>query len=394
MRQIEFTLVYNRKKSLNKNGEALIQICCYRMGVRKYFSTGIYIKPEEWNERKQIVNHFREDYEELNELLEEKISELKTKIKLIKEKGETATLKKLKEVKDEKIYYSFYEFMEDQIEIRNLNEVTKKTQRRTLSVLKEFKKELTFKELDVVFLMNFQRFIEMKGLKTNSVYKYFKNIRTYVNLAIVMDLMDNNDYPFKKFKLKQVDGNRDFLTPEELKKLKNLEFSDDKVLDKVKDIFLFSCYTGLRFSDIIRIEKSFFIKINDVIWLDTDIEKSKINNDITTRKKIKLPLSKLFNGKALEIFEKYKNDKKFLFDDFTNAQINEHLKTINHKLNLDKVLTFHVARHTCATNLIYHGVPITTVQKILGHENVDVTQIYAKVLDVTILNDLDKIDFG
>lgn len=154
MRQIEFTLVYNRKKSLNKNGEALIQICCYRMGVRKYFSTGIYIKPEEWNERKQIVNHFREDYEELNELLEEKISELKTKIKLIKEKGETATLKKLKEVKDEKIYYSFYEFMEDQIEIRNLNEVTKKTQRRTLSVLKEFKKELTFKELDVVFLMN------------------------------------------------------------------------------------------------------------------------------------------------------------------------------------------------------------------------------------------------
>lgn len=394
MRQIEFTLVYNRKKSLNKNGEALIQICCYRMGVRKYFSTGIYIKPEEWNERKQIVNHFREDYEELNELLEEKISELKTKIKLIKEKGETATLKKLKEVKDEKIYYSFYEFMEDQIEIRNLNEVTKKTQRRTLSVLKEFKKELTFKELDVVFLMNFQRFIEMKGLKTNSVYKYFKNIRTYVNLAIVMDLMENNDYPFKKFKLKQVDGNRDFLTPEELKKLKNLEFSDDKVLDKVKDIFLFSCYTGLRFSDIIRIEKSFFIKINDVIWLDTDIKKSKINNDITTRKKIKLPLSKLFNGKALEIFEKYKNDKKFLFDDFTNAQINEHLKTINHKLNLDKVLTFHVARHTCATNLIYHGVPITTVQKILGHENVDVTQIYAKVLDVTILNDLDKIDFG
>ena len=394
MRQIEFTLVYNRKKSLNKNGEALIQICCYRMGVRKYFSTGIYIKPEEWNERKQIVNHFREDYEELNELLEEKISELKTKIKLIKEKGETATLKKLKEVKDEKIYYSFYEFMEDQIEIRNLNEVTKKTQRRTLSVLKEFKKELTFKELDVVFLMNFQRFIEMKGLKTNSVYKYFKNIRTYVNLAIVMDLMDNNDYPFKKFKLKQVDGNRDFLTPEELKKLKNLEFSDDKVLDKVKDIFLFSCYTGLRFSDIIRIEKSFFIKINDVIWLDTDIKKSKINNDITTRKKIKLPLSKLFNGKALEIFEKYKNDKKFLFDDFTNTQINEHLKTINHKLNLGKVLTFHVARHTCATNLIYHGVPITTVQKILGHEKVDVTQIYAKVLDVTILNDLDKIDFG
>ena len=83
-----------------------------------------------------------------------------------------------------------------------------------------------------------------------------------------------------------------------------------------------------------------------------------------------------------------------MFDDFTNSQINEHLKTINEKLKLDKVLTFHVARHTCATNLIYHGVPITTVQKILGHEKVEVTQLYAKVIDVTILKDLDKIDFG
>lgn len=394
MRQIEFTLVHNRKKLLNKNGEALIQVCCYRMGVRKYFSTGIYIKPEEWNDRKQIVNHYREDYEELNERLEQKLLDLKTKIKLIKEKGETATLRKLKEVKDEKIYTSFYDFMEDQIEKRNLNEVTKKTQRRTLSVLKEFKKELGFKDLDIVFLMNFQRFIEMKGLKTNSVYKYFKNIRTYVNLAIVMDLMDNNDYPFKKFKLKQVDGNRDFLTPDELKKFEKLDFSTDKTLEKVKDIFLFSCYTGLRFSDIIRLEKHFFISISEIIWLDTDLLKSQINNDITTRKNIKLPLSKLFKGKGVKIFEKYKNDKKYLFDDFTNNQINEHLRTINANLNLDKVLTFHVARHTCATNLIYHGVPITTVQKILGHEKVDVTQIYAKVLDVTILNDLDKIDFG
>ena len=73
--------------------------------------------------------------------------------------------KKRKEVKDEKIYTSFYDFMEDQIEKRNLNEATKKTQRRTLSVLKEFKKELLFKDIDVIFLMNFQRYIELKGLE-------------------------------------------------------------------------------------------------------------------------------------------------------------------------------------------------------------------------------------
>ena len=394
MRQIEFTLVYNRKKALNKNGEALIQVCCYRMGVRKYFSSGIYIKPDEWNERKQIVNHYRIDHEELNERLSDKILELKSKVKLIKEKGETPTLKKLKEVKDDKIYTSFYDFMGDQIEMRNLNEVTKKTQRRTLSVLKEFKKELTFKEIDVIFLMNFQRYLEMKGLKTNSVYKYFKNIRTYVNLAIVMDLMDNNDYPFKKFKLKQVNGNRDFLTPEELKKIEKFDLSKDNVLDKVKDIFLFSCYIGIRFSDIVRLTKENIFKMDKNEWLRYTPLKSKFNNDSATQKIINVPIDKLFNGKAFIIFNKYKEEKQYLFDDFTNSQINEHLKTINEKLKLDKVLTFHVARHTCATNLIYHGVPITTVQKILGHEKVEVTQLYAKVIDVTILKDLDKIDFG
>ncbi len=391
---MKISLVFNRIKRLNQNGKGLIQICCYLDGKRTYFSTGVHVKPDEWDQKYSIVNNKNGDYEELNEEIDRQISELKESIKFKKQKGESVTLKKLKEVKDEKIYTSFYDFMEDQIEKRNLNEATKKTQRRTLSVLKEFKKELLFKDIDVIFLMNFQRYIELKGLKTNSVYKYFKNIRTYVNLAIVMDFMENNDYPFKKFKLKQVNGNRDFLTPDELIKLENLDLSNDPILEKAKDIFLFSCYTGLRFSDIVRLEKNFFKSINNIIWLDTDLLKSQINNDITTRKNIKLPLDKLFNGKAINIYEKYKDEKKYLFDDFSNTEINEHLKTINKKLKLDKKITFHVARHTCATNLIYHGVPITTVQKILGHEKVDVTQLYAKVLDVTLLNDLDKIDFG
>lgn len=232
MSQIQISLVYNRKNKLNKNGEALIQICCYQNGKRAYFSTEIYIKPNEWNEKRTLINDYRNDYEELNEEIDRQISELKDSIKFKKQKGESVTLKKLKEVKDEKIYTSFYDFMEDQIEKRNLNEATKKTQRRTLSVLKEFKKELLFKDIDVIFLMNFQRYIELKGLKTNSVYKYFKNIRTYVNLAIVMDFMENNDYPFKKFKLKQVNGNRDFLTPDELIKLENLDLSNDPILEK------------------------------------------------------------------------------------------------------------------------------------------------------------------
>ncbi|MFV0157116.1 site-specific integrase [Empedobacter falsenii] len=393
MSQIQISLVYNRKNKLNKNGEALIQICCYQNGKRTYFSTEIYIKPNEWNEKKMLINDYRNDYEELNDEIDRQITELKDSIKIKKQKGESVSLSNLKEIKEVGIYISFYKFMQDEIEKGLLKESTKKSQRRTLLVLREFRKELEFKDLNVSFLMDFERYLNLQNLGTNTIYKYFKNIRTYVNLAIVKDLMEINDYPFKKFKLRQVDGNRDFLSPDELKRLEKLKYSDENDLNKVRDIFLFSCYTGIRFSDIVRLKDSNFSKVGEVYWLTFDMMKSERKNDSSTKKIIRLPISKLFDGKPVKIFEKYRGEKKFLFDDFINSEINKHLKTIESKLKSGKKLSFHVARHTCATNLIYHGLPISTVQKILGHEKIETTQVYAKVLDVTLLNDLDKIDF-
>ena len=393
MAQMKISLVFDRMKRLNKNGKGLIQICCYLDGKRTYFSTDVHVKPDEWDDKYSIVNNRNDDYDELNDKLDNQLSELKESIKLKKQKGEIVSLNNLKEIKELGVYISFYKFMGDEIEKGLLKESTKKSQRRTLNVLKEFRKELDFKDLNVSFLMDFERYLNHLNLGTNTIYKYFKNIRTYVNLAIVKDLMEINDYPFKKFKLRQVDGNRDFLNPDELKTLEKLNYTEHKTLDKVRDIFLFSCYTGIRFSDIVRLTDSNFSKVGEVYWLAFDMVKSERKNDSSTKKILRLPISKLFDGKPVKIFEKYKEDKKYLFDDFINSEINKHLKTIETRLKSGKKLSFHVARHTCATNLIYHGLPISTVQKILGHDKIETTQVYAKVLDITLLNDLDKIDF-
>ena len=390
---MKISLVFDRMKRLNKNGKGLIQICCYLDGKRTYFSTDVHVKPDEWDDKYSIVNNRNDDYDELNDKLDNQLSELKESIKLKKQKGEIVSLNNLKEIKELGVYISFYKFMGDEIEKGLLKESTKKSQRRTLNVLKEFRKELDFKDLNVSFLMDFERYLNHLNLGTNTIYKYFKNIRTYVNLAIVKDLMEINDYPFKKFKLRQVDGNRDFLNPDELKTLEKLNYTEHKTLDKVRDIFLFSCYTGIRFSDIVRLTDSNFSKVGEVYWLAFDMVKSERKNDSSTKKILRLPISKLFDGKPVKIFEEYKEDKKYLFDDFINSEINKHLKTIETRLKSGKKLSFHVARHTCATNLIYHGLPISTVQKILGHDKIETTQVYAKVLDVTLLNDLDKIDF-
>ena len=204
--------------------------------------------------------------------------------------------------------------------------------------------------------------------------------------------MEINDYPFRKFRLRQVQGKRDFLTPDEVNRLEKLKFENFET-EKAKDFFLFSIYTGIRFSDIIKLEKSNFYSIADVIWLQFEMTKSEIKSDSNSKKIIKLPLSKLFRGSPVQIFEKYKDNEKFIFDDFTNAEINLLLKDIEKELKSGKTLSYHVARHTCATNLIFHGVPISTIQKILGHDKIETTQIYAKVMDMTVLNDLANTSF-
>jgi site-specific recombinase XerD len=391
MSQIHFTTVFNRKKKLNKKGEALIQICAYHLGRRKYFSTGIYIKPNQWDLKRSKINDNHYDHDFLNDDIDNTIKRIKTIIRQKKEEGEHVSLSRINEIKDSKLYDSFYDFMEEEIEKSIIKESTKKTHRRTLSVMKEFKKELGIDDVNVTFLMGFERHLNKLNFRVNTIYKYFKNIRTYVNRAIVLDLIEINDYPFKKFKLKQVDGKRDFLSPNELERLEKLNCDND--LEKVKDFFLMSCYCGIRFSDLVCLTEDNFYEESGIKWLKFTMIKSEIKSDFTTRKVVKLPISKMFSSKAVMIFEKYKGIKKYLFDDFTNTEINKALKDIEKKLKSGKKLTYHVARHTCATNLIYRKVPITTVQKILGHDKIETTQLYVKVLDVTIVNDLKGINF-
>ena len=348
---------------------------------------------KKWNRKKKdfLIATKNPNWDFLNDEIDKTIKRIKDIIKQKKEEGEQVSLSRINEIKDSKLYDSFYDFMTDEIEKSIIKESTKKTHRRTLSVMKEFKKELGIDNVNVAFLMDFERYLNKLNLGVNTVYKYFKNIRTYVNRGIVLDLIEINDYPFKKFKLKQVDGKRDFLTPDELGRLEKLSF--DKDLEKVKDFFLMSCYCGIRFSDLVCLTEDNFYKDSGIKWLKFKMIKSEIKSDATTRKEVKLPISEMFSSKAVAIFEKYKGIKKYLFDDFTNTEINKALKDIEKKLNSGKKLTYHVARHTCATNLIYIGVPITTVQKILGHDKIETTQLYVKVLDITIVNDLKGVNF-
>ena len=170
------------------------------------------------------------------------------------------------------------------------------------------------------------------------------------------------------------------MTPDELRKLENLEVHDQK-LRHVLDAFLFCCYVGLRFSDFCQLTPANFIKINGNRWLHF--------KSIKTGIELRLPLHLLFEGKALTILDRY-NIEEFASLG-CNSDVNKYLAQIAEMARIKKHITYHTARHTCATLLIHQGVPITTVQKLLGHTSVKTTEIYSEVLSSTILRDLKAV---
>lgn len=385
MEKVIYNLVFNRKKRLNAEGKALIQVEAYLNRQKKYFSTKIYVKPSQWDsKRKAVKNHPNMD--ELNQYIEGYITYLE-RIELdIVQSGRPFSLNYLKE-KGDYDASSFVSFMKNEIEHSNLRISTLKNHLSTLQVLIQYQPDVSFDDMTFNFLLNFERFLLEHKYHRNTIAKHMKHLKRYINLAINKDLFELQKYPFRKYKIKYMDSKRGHLTPEELEKLERVAPKLRRTLRRTLDMFLFSCYTGLRFSDIVSIKHENFHLIDDKLWLIYSSVKTDVN--------VRLPLFLLFDGKAMSIYERYSRRRsKTLFDVSVsaNSNVNKQLKRICQLAGVDKKLSFHMARHTNATLLLYNGANITTVQKLLGHKSVRTTEIYSDIMDMTVIRDLENIN--
>ena len=381
MDKIKYRLVYNRKKQLNKQGTALVQVEASLNQRKIYFKTNIYLKPEHWDKRtSQVIVHPQAN--DLNAMLFEFLLHLQGIELALWKRGVPATLSLLKDAmkKNRPVNVTFPVFAKEYVTHSDRRESTKENLYTTITVLQEFRPGLDFKDITYTFLKDFEVYLREKGNGINTVAKHLRQLRTLVNEAINQGYIHADAYPFRKFKIKQEKGRHEFLTPDELKKLENLEVSDRK-LRHVLDAFLFCCYVGLRFSDFCQLSPANFIKVNGKKWLHFKSVKTGIE--------LRLPLHLLFEGKALYILDRY-NIAEFASLG-SNSEVNKCLAQISEMARIKKHVTYHTARHTCATLLIHQGVPITTVQKLLGHTSVKTTEIYSEILSNTIVKDLRAI---
>jgi len=217
----------------------------------------------------------------------------------------------------------------------------------------------------------------------NTAVKYIKNFNKIIKICLANDWLDKNPFNNYKSKIKEVE--RDFLSEEELQAILNKDFKTDR-LSLVRDIFIFSCFTGLAYIDVKNLTKSHIsIGIDGEKWIYTHRQKTESASKIPI-----IPITQM-------IIDKYENhpqsnNQDVLLPILSNQKMNAYLKEIAAICEIEKELTFHIARHTFATTVtLTNGVPIESVSKMLGHKNIKTTQHYAKILDKKVSEDMQVL---
>lgn len=222
-----------------------------------------------------------------------------------------------------------------------------------------------------------------KSLANNGVMKHLQRLRKMVNMAVKLEWIDKS--PFENYKLSFKKTERPYLTQDELAAIEAQIFSIER-LQSVKDLFIFACYTGLAYIDVYKLTSKNLVKgIDGNDWIHTKREK--------TDTPVHIPLL----PQAITIIKRYRNHVRALhegtlFPIISNQKLNSYLKEVADICGITKNLTFHIARHTFATTVtLSNGVPIETVSKLLGHTNIRTTQIYARVIEQKVSDDMQLL---
>ena len=277
---------------------------------------------------------------------------------------------------------SFLNWMEGEIDKETYTAGTIANHKAALAVLRRFKKDMTFTQVDYKCICDFENFLKNAGYAINTIAKFMKIFRRFVNLAIDEELM--TVYPFRKYHIKTENVQKQSLTERELRRIEDKEEKEDLTEEERKVVkgFLFSVYSGLRFSDIVQVTKQHVKNIYRNKWVVMRMQK--------TDHEVRIPISKMFGGKAAALVQENKTTTGKLFLLPCNARCNLILKRVLKRFNIHRHITFHCARHTCATVLLSKGVSLPIIQHILGHQSIKTTQVYSAVKDTTINKEIRR----
>lgn len=396
MNQQKLTIRYVLLKAkTNKRGLCPLSCRLTLSGKRKAFSTGLFVKPENWNSKQQKLVKVSTEQVNLDAQLKLISSKITTSyLKLQMETGEFSvddifqnyigkSSQKNKKVVE---YFREYLLKLDKLVDIDLKLSTWKKYHYACNQIEQFirwqykKGDINLKDLNLSFLIDFEYYLntELNQVQV-TINKTIQRFRKPIRTALIEGYLEKD--PFASYKAKAVIKEVIFLSHEELSRLENHEFNQSR-LEIVKDLFIFCCYTGLAYREMANLSKeNVILGFDGNEWIQMKREK--------TSKMISVPLLPI----AKAIIKKYHSSNHKLLPSYSNQKINSYLKEIAEIVGVKKRITHHTARKTFAsTILLYNDVPMEIVSELLGHSNIQITQeYYGKIVNRNVSREMIRI---
>ena len=394
MKSIFKVVFYLRSNYVNKEGKTSVMLRIYLNNERLSLgSTGISVKSSQWDKEKERIKGRTTEALNTNLQLDNIASGLQSIFRRI-EMSDVVSLERIKS-----------EFLGKKEEIDTLMQLFEKHNgdvakqvgvsvgKATLQkynvckrhfsefLEKQYKRsDLKLTELTYVVIREFDLYLRTEvGQNANTATKTMKTFKTITLLGQKMGVLLHDPFMNHRFHIEPV--NRGFLTDEEILLIANKDLGISR-LELVRDIFIFSCFTGLAYIDVSNLTPNHIVTLGDKQWIMTQRQKTSVETNVLLLDIPKAIIAK-YGGKT------YRNGK--LFPMLTNQKTNSYLKEIADICGIKKNLTFHLARHTFATMSLSKGVPMESVSKMLGHTNIRTTQIYARITNKKIEHDMEEL---
>lgn len=394
-----------RTQQTDKYGECPLYIRIIKDRKARFVSTGYKFKESQWDDEKQRAKKNYPNSARINALLSKKVADAEGHVADLERKTKTVSGRRLKEAIKGKASANYFRYSYDRLE-QMKNGVSYRTYRGYKDCITKFERfigsnDLNFDDISVTMLKDYNNYCSNTLENSNTTLRHSMTILgKFFKDAIKEDLVDANVYPFDKIQIKKEPGKRMFLNKDQIEAFKKLEVNPDSKAPIIKDMFLFSIYAGgLRLSDVL-----------DLHWENVNIKENRITKTIRKTKRLH---SFKIGQVALDILNKYKTDDQeetdFVFPMlenntpfftnrlYANAEIERctslcslHLKNMGKAQKLPFNLSFHLSRHTFATNALNNGMRIEHVSKLMDHSDIGITQIYAKIISQELDDAVEK----
>lgn len=370
--------VFDRKKKASTITTGMVEIeITFNRTQRKTLSSGVELYANQWEDG-VVVRHA--ESKKLNKQITELIKRYEGIARSILQEGEEVTYHTFSaalERKSGKYGTDFIDFCYDVMDRRGLRASTLRAHKCTLETLRESKIIRTFDDLTPENIKKFDTWLRKQDpdREQPTIYNYHKRLKPYINEAVSLGIIEES--PYLRFKAERGKHKpKEALNEEELAAVRSLELSDES-LSKARDLFVFCCYTGLAHADMDAFDFS-----RDVVTVHgcNYIDKHRVKTGTKYYTPILPP--------AMAVLEKY----HYHLPRFSQQAYNRLLKCVGTLIGTKKNLSSHIARYTFATTvLLAHEVPIESVSKMMGHTRIQITQVYAKILNSSVEKQAERL---